>query len=147
MENRHVRAILLKLQDRLSDDDRKRLHFFVGNDVPRSIRDNPTLGGTLSLLESLFDQDKINEDDLTFLINAFDEIQCTDAVKLLKGYFLYGNYMWVHFVCLAHTKRMQANDINQSVHSLSSLMPCLKTQLFLDDDKYLTEMGKREKTS
>lgn len=93
MENRHVRAILLKLQDRLSDDDRKRLHFFVGNDVPRSIRDNPTLGGTLSLLESLFDQDKINEDDLTFLINAFDEIQCTDAVKLLKGYFLYGNYM------------------------------------------------------
>jgi hypothetical protein len=36
-------------------------------------------------MESLFDQDKINEGDFTFLINAFDEIRCTDAVKLLRG--------------------------------------------------------------
>jgi len=85
MDNHRLRAIILKLQDRLSDNDRKRLHFFLGNDVPRRIRDDPTLGGTLSLMESLFDQDKINEVDFTFLINAFDEIQCTDAVKLLRG--------------------------------------------------------------
>ena len=89
MENLHLRATLLKIQDRLSDDDRKRLHFFLGNDIPRRIRANPTLGGTLSLLESLFDQDKINEDDLTYLIDAFDEIQCTDAVKSWRGYFVY----------------------------------------------------------
>jgi hypothetical protein len=88
MDNHHLRAIILKLQDRLSDNDRKRLHFFLGNDVPRRIRDDPTLGGTLSLMESLFDQDKINEGDFTFLINAFDEIQCTDAVKLLRGKLL-----------------------------------------------------------
>ncbi len=87
MNNHHLRAIILKLQDRLSDNDRKRLHFFLGNDVPRRIRDDQSLSGTLSLMESLFDQDKINEQDFTFLINAFDEIQCTDAVKLLKGYF------------------------------------------------------------
>ncbi|CAF2679432.1 unnamed protein product [Rotaria sp. Silwood2] len=84
MDNHHLRGILLKLQDRLSDNDRKRLHFFLGNDIPRRIRDDPSLSGTLSLMESLFDQDKINEYDFTFLINAFNEIQCIDAAKVLK---------------------------------------------------------------
>jgi hypothetical protein len=85
MDNQHLRAILLKLQDRLSDNDRQRLHFFLGDDIPRRIRDNPTLTGTLSLMECLFDQDKISDRDFTFLINAFTEIQCVDAVKLLGG--------------------------------------------------------------
>ncbi len=89
MDNHNFRAILVKLQDRLSDDDRKRLHFYLGNDVPRRIRDDPTLGGTLCLLESLFDQDKINEQDFTFLIHAFDGIQCYDAGDLLKGKLFY----------------------------------------------------------
>jgi hypothetical protein len=84
MDNQEFRSILLKLQDRLSDNDRKRLHFFFGNDVPRRIRDDPSLGGTLSLMESLFDQDKINEQDFTILIKAFQEIQCIDAAKLLQ---------------------------------------------------------------
>jgi hypothetical protein len=87
MDTHHLRAIILKLQDRLSDNDRKRLHFFLGNDVPKRIRDDPSLSGTLQLVESLFDQDKINEQDFTFLIKAFDEIQCIDAAKLLKGSF------------------------------------------------------------
>jgi len=89
MNTRRLRAILLNLQDRLSDNDRKRLHFFLGNDVPRRIRDDPSLSGTLCLMESLFDQDKINDEDFTFLIHAFDEIQCLDAVKLLRGNFLF----------------------------------------------------------
>ena len=87
MDAYRLRAIILKLQDRLSNDDRKRLHFYLGNDVPRRIRDDSSLGGTLSLMESLFDQDKIRENDFTFLINTFDEIQCLDAVKLLRGTF------------------------------------------------------------
>ncbi|CAF1217876.1 unnamed protein product [Adineta steineri] len=66
MDNHHLRAIILELQDRLSNDDRKRLHFYLDNDPP--------LSGTLSLMDSLFDQDKVNEKDFTFLINAFDEI-------------------------------------------------------------------------
>ena len=98
MDNQHLRAIILKLQDRLSDNDRKRLHFFLGDDVPRRIRDDPSLGGTLSLMESLFDQDKINAKDFTFLINAFDQIQCIDAVTFLKGKFFFffkkDNYMF-----------------------------------------------------
>lgn len=85
MENQQLRALILKLQDRLSDNDRIRLHFFLGNDVPRRIRDDPSLAGTLRLMDSLFDQDKINETDFSFLIHAFDQIQCSDAVKLLKG--------------------------------------------------------------
>ena len=85
MDNHHFRSILLTLQDRLSDDDRRRLHFFLGDDVPRRISDDPSLSGTLSLLESLFDQDKISAENFSFLIEAFDEIRCLDAVKLLRG--------------------------------------------------------------
>lgn len=82
-----LRSIILNLQNRLSDDDRLRLHFFLGNHVPRSIRDDLTLRGTLSLMDNLFEQDKINEKDFHFLIEALDSIQCFDAVKLLKGHF------------------------------------------------------------
>jgi hypothetical protein len=97
MDNHHhLRSIILKLQDRLSDNDRKRLHFFLANDVPRRIRDDPTLTGTLNLMESLFDQDKISEQDFTFLIDAFRGIQCVDAVKLLRGTLLFSIYMQKH---------------------------------------------------
>lgn len=85
MDNQQLRSILLKLQDRLSDNDRQRLHFILGNDIPRRIRDNLTHNGTLNLLDCLIDQDKINERDFTFLINAFKEIQCVEAVKILAG--------------------------------------------------------------
>ena len=85
MDSCHLRAIIIKIQDCLSDNDRKRLHFFFGNDVPRRIRDDPSLGGTLNLMESLLEQEKISEQDFTFLINAFEEINCLDAVKILKG--------------------------------------------------------------
>lgn len=85
MDTGRLRAIIIKLQGRLSSDDRKRLHFYLGNDIPRRIRDDPSLSGTLSLMDSLFDQDKIYERDIGYLINVFDEIQCLDAVKLLRG--------------------------------------------------------------
>jgi hypothetical protein len=112
IDNHHLRGIILKLENRLSNDDRRRLHFFLGNDVPRRIRDDPSLSGTLSLIESLFDQDKINEQDFTFLINAFDEIQCLDAVKLLRD----------------HMKRIQSSKLHESVQTLASIMPCLVEQ-------------------
>ena len=85
MDNLRLRAVVIKLQDRLNDDDRRRLHFFFGNDVPRQIRDDLTLGGTLHLIESLFDQDKINEHDFTYLIDALEQIKCFDAAQLLRG--------------------------------------------------------------
>lgn len=85
MDNQQLRGIILKLQDYLSDSDRQRLHFFLGDEIPRSIRDDLTLNGTLKLMESLFDQDKINKQDVTLLINAFNAIQCVGAVKILNG--------------------------------------------------------------
>lgn len=85
MDTQDLRGIIVRLQDYLTDDDRRRLHFFVGNDVPRRVRDEPTLSGTLALMESLFEQEKINEQDFTFLIHAFEQIRCIDAVKFLRG--------------------------------------------------------------
>lgn len=87
MDTHEFRAFLLKLQNLLTDNDRKNLHSFFGKDVPRSIRDDSTLGGTLNLLESLFQQEKITREDLTLLIKAFEQIQCHDAVRLLKCKF------------------------------------------------------------
>ncbi|CAF1127896.1 unnamed protein product [Adineta ricciae] len=86
MTSYELRSVLLKTQDCLSDDDRKRLHFFFCHDVPRRLQDDLTVNGTLSLLETLFTQNKINEQDLTLLIAAFENIKCFDAVKLLKDY-------------------------------------------------------------
>ena len=88
MDNHHLRGLILKLEYRLSDHDRIRLHFFLGDDVPRRIRDDPSLHGTLNLMESFFDRGKISEEDFTFLISAFDEIHCINAVKVLKSTFL-----------------------------------------------------------
>jgi hypothetical protein len=95
------RALLVKLQDCLSDNDRRRLHFIVGDTIPRHLRDDPTLGGTLSLLESLFDQAKISEQDFDYLIHAFNEIHCYAAVKRLKGFFFILSIINHHrFACI-----------------------------------------------
>jgi hypothetical protein len=85
MANYDLRSIILRIQYRLSDKDRESLHFFLSDDVPRRIRDDLTSNGTLNLMQSLFDQGKITEQDFTLLINAFKQIGCIDAVKLLEG--------------------------------------------------------------
>ncbi|CAF4499651.1 unnamed protein product [Rotaria socialis] len=128
MNAHHLRAILLKLQDRLTDDDRKRLHFFFGNDVPRRIRDDPSLGGTLSLMESLFDQDKINEEDFTFLINAFEAIQCIDTAKLLRE----------------HMRQREPSEIKSSMKSLVEILPITMKELFDDQESDTYDMEFRE---
>ena len=85
--NCRLREVLVKLHDRLSDADRRRLHFYLGDDVPRRIRDDPTSCGTLSLMESLIDQNKINEKDFTYLLHAFQVIGCHDLAQNLRGSF------------------------------------------------------------
>lgn len=80
------RVLLVQIQNRLSDDDRRRFHFLIGDIIPRHQRDDCTLGGTLTLLESLFDRALISEDYLEFLIRVFREIQCYDAVRRLQGW-------------------------------------------------------------
>ena len=85
MANRQLREIILDLQTRLSRNDRERLHFYLKDDVGRTLADDSSLTGTLHLMQELFDRDKISEQDFTFLIHAFQKIRCSDAVQLLKG--------------------------------------------------------------
>ncbi|CAF1139614.1 unnamed protein product [Adineta steineri] len=120
-DNSHLRRIIIKIQARLSDDDRKYLHFFLGDDIPRRIRDDPTLGGTLCAMESLFDRDIISGDDFTYLITAFEAIGCLDAVTILKG----------------HQQQMKLTHVHQSMLSLISIMPPLPpsaAEVFADQD-------------
>ncbi|CAF1221526.1 unnamed protein product, partial [Didymodactylos carnosus] len=78
------RSILLQVQERLSDDDRKKLHFLVGDIIPRGLRDDPSIGGTLNLLEALFDRGKISSQDFSYLIEVFETIDCSDAANRLR---------------------------------------------------------------
>jgi hypothetical protein len=142
MNNRHLRSILLNLQYRLSDNDRERLHFYLKNDVPRQVGDDSTLSGTLKLMQSLFDQDKINEKDFTLLIDAFKQIQCLDAVHLLKGlFYLFLSSIWFNIINVEHQRRMLLSGSNQSTQSLGSIMPSLIEEFINDyeDDKIGTD--------
>ncbi|UJR34649.1 hypothetical protein I4U23_027426 [Adineta vaga] len=107
MDNRRLRSVILNLRYRLTKDDRKRLRFYLGTDEIRRIQDHPTLAGTLNLIGSLLDQNRINDMNLTHLINALHEIHCRDAVDRLREY----------------RNRNCANHSNPLMHTLSEVMP------------------------
>ena len=86
MRNYQLRSTIVKIQDHLTAEDRDRFHFYFGNHVSRTIRDDSTLAGTLDLINELFERDQINERDFNLLIDAFDTIQCIDAASLLRGH-------------------------------------------------------------
>jgi hypothetical protein len=79
------RAFLIKLFNQLSDTDRRALHFSLGDQIPRQYRDDCTPSGSLHLLNSLFDQDLITEENFDYLINIFEQIKCFCASAQLKG--------------------------------------------------------------
>jgi hypothetical protein len=70
------RALLVKLFNKLSDNDRQALHFSVGTKVSREIRDDRTSSGSLQLLDSLSDP---------YLIHVFEYIRCYYVSEQLKG--------------------------------------------------------------
>jgi hypothetical protein len=39
-------------------------------------------------MESLFDQDKLSEENFTILIDAFTAIKCIEGLKILKGMYI-----------------------------------------------------------
>jgi hypothetical protein len=92
MNNCELRSTLLYLLGRLTNYDRQRLHFYLKNHVPRDIGDDSTLNGSLKLLDSLFDQAKISEQNITFLINALKQIQRFDIVLVLEGTSVYFSF-------------------------------------------------------
>lgn len=143
MNSHRLRAFLVRLQDRLSDDDRKRLHFYLSDDVPRRIRDDPTLEGTLDALQTLFEKDHINENDSTFLINAFEEIQCFHAANLLKSNYVcvfFIRFLLILFSSSEHWRQNQDENSNQSIESLSLIFPSMINEIIEEEDKYATTL-------
>ncbi|CAF1552763.1 unnamed protein product, partial [Didymodactylos carnosus] len=68
----------------LSTDNQCNLHFLLGPNIARRIREDPSINGTLNLFETLFDQQKISCQDFTYLIKAFESIKCLEAADRLK---------------------------------------------------------------
>jgi hypothetical protein len=56
MDKHDFRAIILKLEDRLSENDRIRLHFFLRYDAPRRYINDLSIGGILFTYQSRFNQ-------------------------------------------------------------------------------------------
>ncbi|CAF1594398.1 unnamed protein product, partial [Didymodactylos carnosus] len=80
------RCILLKILDGLSDNDCMKLKFLLGDNISRRLRDadHTSVANTLNVFETLFDQRKISNKDFTYLIKAFEAIECFGAAHRLK---------------------------------------------------------------
>ncbi|CAF1639663.1 unnamed protein product [Adineta ricciae] len=137
------RALLIKVQDLLSDGDRVRLHFLLGDDIPRNLRDNPSLSGTLSVLESLFDKDIISEQDCDYLIEAFKKIHCYDAAKRLQEHQR------------AHTERHGRNcslqhiliDDNENDRHMATDEPILQSHEYSETTPVTTQFELEQKVN
>lgn len=79
------RVVLIRIQDSLSDDDRKQLNFLFGDDIPRRLQDNGSLNNSLDVLQTLFDRLKISKDNFHYLSRALTAIQREDCVQRLAG--------------------------------------------------------------
>ncbi len=79
------REILIKILDGLSENDCKKLKFLLGKDITRQIQDDPSINGTLNLFQRLFDQQKISDQNFTYLIKAFEAVRCPAAAQRLRG--------------------------------------------------------------
>ena len=81
MDADRLHAIILELHDRFNDEDWERVHFYLGTNSQSMVN--------RSLMGSLFEQDKVNEEHFTFLLNLFEKNQSHNAVKFLKGKFCF----------------------------------------------------------
>ncbi|CAF1140304.1 unnamed protein product [Rotaria sordida] len=83
------REILIKILDGLSETDCKKLKFLLGKDITRQIQDDPSIDGTLNLFQRLFDQQKISDQNFTYLIKAFEAVQCPAAAQRLRDHQMF----------------------------------------------------------
>lgn len=84
-QNFQFRTALLRIQDSLSRDDRVKLHFLFGEDIPRVLRENGSLEEALAVLETLINRLKISPDNYDYLIHRLKAIQRPDCIERLKG--------------------------------------------------------------
>lgn len=76
-----LREFLLKLLDDLSDHDRIRLHFVLGNEIPRRFRASSEMEHTLQIFEYLI----LNEKIFSSFSLALSACGRSDWSKKLKG--------------------------------------------------------------
>jgi hypothetical protein len=129
MNNFELRSILLNVHCRLTVHDQQRLHFYLKDGVTREHVDDSTLNGTLKLFDSLFDQAKTTEQNLTLLINVFKQISRFDVVQLLEitSTFLKLYHCRIH---LDYQRGINQNDLNRSTQNTDSII----NQLFKDQE-------------
>ena len=73
------RVVLIKIQDSLSDCDRKQLHFLFSNDIPRRLQSDGSLETSLEVLQTLCDRLKISSDNVDYLIKGLKAIRLQQA--------------------------------------------------------------------
>jgi len=79
-----LREFLLIILDDLSDLDRCRLHFVLGNEVPRRLRQLNNIENTIQIFEHLIDKGKI----FSSLIDALSACGKLNLSEKLKGILL-----------------------------------------------------------
>ncbi|CAF0954753.1 unnamed protein product [Adineta ricciae] len=77
MDGNCFRVFLANLQDRLSNDERKRLAFIVGDG-----RFSP--GSSLNLVDALSYRNTINNEDLRHLIDGLKELGCSETARIVE---------------------------------------------------------------
>lgn len=101
-DKRNLRTLLAKLQNHLSDSDRRRLHSSFNEIKSERCFDNLSIDRILDFLESLFDQRKISDSDFNDFIEVFREMGSDDAVRRLSGRCRRINSPRNRIVCIAY---------------------------------------------
>ena len=119
----NFRALLIKIQDILSDKDRQRLHFLMGENIPRYLQDDPSLKRTLTIFQALLDKSIISHEDFNYLIEAFETIHCYDAAKLLKGLlFFFLPLVFIIFLLFSDHQLIQEQNSERRMSILDILL-------------------------
>ena len=84
-EDFDFRVVLIKIQNLLSDSDRKQLHFLFGEDIPRTLQEDGSLSSSIDAFQRLLDGAKISPTDCEYLVRALREIKREDCIKRLSG--------------------------------------------------------------
>ena len=76
-----IREFLLLLLDDLTDLDRRRLHFALGNEVPKRLTEFSNIENTLQVFQHLIQTEKV----FSSLVNALNACGRFDWAEKLKG--------------------------------------------------------------
>ncbi|CAF1305876.1 unnamed protein product [Didymodactylos carnosus] len=118
------RGILLKMVEDLSDLDRRKFYFILGDIIPRRLRDNVSIESSIEVLEILFDILRLSDNTLSYLIHALEQIQRSDWSHRLNEY--YQNKDSIFDLSVSHVcSELSTSNISRSP-SISSLLSDLR---------------------